>query len=117
MFRLHQKSDIDAIFKKGGYRGLGLISVKFLATEQGNSRFMISVKKRVGSAPCRNHVKRLLREAIRLNRFALKQNYDMCFMVTRPPQHQVSFAYIEHQVRKCFRILNDSHSTACSDSH
>ncbi len=45
------------------------------------------MKKKIGSAPERNRIRRLVREAIRLNRRRLREPHDIClFLTRRPPQ-------------------------------
>lgn len=104
--RLRKKSEIDRIFKKGLFRGLGLIHVKYLPSNSGHNRFLISISKKAGHAPFRNHFKRLIREAIRIHQTTLKENYDICLFVTKPPRNPVMFAYVEQKIKQVFGELN-----------
>ncbi|MGA1597624.1 MAG: ribonuclease P protein component [bacterium] len=106
--RLNQAREIRRIFAKGAYRPLGLLSVKFLPRDQASSRFLISIKKKVGHAPMRNRIKRLMREAIRLERHRLERPHDLCFMITRTPNHPVTLHYLCRVLRKLFVELNES---------
>ena len=94
------------MFEEGVYQPLGPIGAKFKATDQECSRFLISVRKKVGHAPCRNRIKRLLREAIRQERNQLKKSYDICFFVTRTPLQPLDLAYTQRQVRRIFKQIN-----------
>ena len=69
--RLRVKREIESVFRKGRYEALGILHAKSLPTAREEARFLISVKKAVGSAPDRNRIKRLVREAIRLNQVLL----------------------------------------------
>jgi ribonuclease P protein component len=57
-------------------------------------RFGASVPKRVGSAPVRNRVKRLLREAFRAFQFDLPRGYDLVIAV-RPHEPMPLAKYLE----------------------
>ncbi len=103
--RLNQAREIRPIFSHGTYRPLGLISVKYLPSQAETSRFLISIKKKVGHAPLRNRLKRLLREAIRAERHCLEQSYDICFMITRTPGRPATLAYMTRSVRGLFQEL------------
>jgi ribonuclease P protein component len=104
--RLHQKSEIADLFRDGHFCGLGLVSMKYQPSPATQSRFLVAVRKKVGSAPIRNRLKRQLREAIRHQKHRLRSSYDICFMITKPPQRPVDYAYVERTVRHAFQKLN-----------
>ncbi|MBC8258442.1 MAG: ribonuclease P protein component [SAR324 cluster bacterium] len=105
--RLHHSRLIREVFEQGSYQSLGPIGAKYKLTESEFSRFSISVKKKVGNAPCRNHIKRLLREAVRVKRSCLKSGYDICFFVSRPPKRPLDSSYVLCQVSRFFNNLNN----------
>ena len=104
--RLRKKREIAWVFKQGNSWGGGLLSVKYLPTELKMNRYLISVSKKVGHSPCRNRIKRLLREAVRLHTSQNKGSYDICLFVTRPPQVTVTFHYVESKIIQLFAHLN-----------
>ena len=104
--RLNKRRIIREVFENGVYKSLGVIRVKYKKTKIDSSRFSISVRKNVGNAPCRNHIKRLLREAIRQKRSMLNSSYDFCFFVTSPPKNPLDYRYILKNVILLFSSLN-----------
>ena len=104
--RLNQSRIIREVFANGVYKSLGVIGVKYKKAKVNSSRFSISVRKKVGNAPFRNHVKRLLREAIRQKRSMLNSSYDFCFFVTSPPNNPLNYSYILKNVKGLFSSLN-----------
>ena len=89
---------------------MGTLHAKVLANGLPGSRFLVSVKRKIGKAHQRNRLRRLVREAIRLNRAQLQGSYDVCFFLTSAPERP-SLAALEAEVRKLFRELSQSQST------
>ena len=108
--RLHHSRTIREVFEKGAYLSLGPIGVKYKIVKAESSRFAGSVKKKAGSATCRNRIKRLLREVIRKERSLLNYAYDICFFVASPPKHPLDSSYVLRQVRRFFNNLNKESS-------
>ena len=104
--RLNQSRIIREVFTNGVYKSLGVIGVKYKKAKVPPSRFSISVRKNVGNAPCRNHIKRLLREVIRQNRSTLNYSYDFCFFVNSPPKNPLDYYYLMKNVKRLFSGLN-----------
>ena len=106
IIRLNQSRIIREIFSDGVYKSLGVIGVKYKKTRVDSSRFSISVRKKVGNAPFRNHVKRLLRETIRQNRSMLNNSYDFCFFVTNPLKNPLDYSSVLKKIKGFFSSLN-----------
>ena len=105
--RLRKQKEIREIFQSGSFRRLGLIGAKYRSTEHPYCRFLVSVSKSVGNAPERNRIKRLMREAIRLNKNTLEGNYDICFFVNKSPRTKPAFTYVEQKISQMFSELNE----------
>ena len=106
--RLRAKREIDRVFQQGKYLRLGMLQAKFLVSGAPHSRFMISVRKSVGNAPQRNRFKRVVREAIRLNREQLEIPHDICLFLTHRPEQQVRRSIVEEEIQKLFANLNQA---------
>ncbi len=104
--RLRTSGAIREVFEHGVYQSLGPIGVKYKMAEAKSSRFSISVKKKVGNAPCRNQIKRFIREAVRQERIHLNHAFDICFFVTNPTKYKLESATVRRQVKRLFKDLN-----------
>lgn len=76
--RLTKSSDIDIVFKKGRVYNHPLFYVKFLSNNLNYPRFAFIVGvKLFKKAVKRNRVKRLMREAVRLNIGKVRKGFDI----------------------------------------
>ena len=105
--RLNNSQIIREVFKQGVYKSLGPIGVKFKKSELESSLFVISVKKKVGNSPCRNRIKRLIREAVRLERSNLDCTFEFCFFVINSPRDKIEYSFVLEEVRHFFEYLNE----------
>jgi len=103
--RLATKADIAAVYRRGRYHRLGRLHAKSLPSERREARFLISVKKSIGTAPERNRIKRLVREAIRRGRQALEQPHDVCVFLTRRPEPPLTLGGVEQEIQALFQRL------------
>ena len=74
--RLKTNSRFRAILADKCSAGNKLATLYVAKNNVGFPRFGISVSKKCGNAPLRNHIKRLARESFRKNQHDLDQNYD-----------------------------------------
>ncbi len=77
--RLSAKRDIDAVFDRGSRAGNAVLTVIALQNPANRdvSRLCAAVSRRNGGAVMRNRLKRLIREAWRLNRQDFPAGYDI----------------------------------------
>ncbi len=80
--RLSGRRAFGAVFDAGLTRRVGPLSVRARPNGLGFHRLGLTVSRRVGTAVRRNRIKRLLREAFRLNQFDLPGPYDLVLVVS-----------------------------------
>ena len=97
--RLKKNSDFQAVYREGKSRA-GYLTV-FICRENGltSSRLGISVSKKVGNSVVRHRVKRLIREAYRLNEESFPPGYDYV-IIARKPAAEKGFHEIEKSLLK-----------------
>jgi ribonuclease P protein component len=91
--RLAGKLRFAAVYDARVKTTRGPLVMYSLPNELGHLRMGISISRRVGIAPRRNRIKRLLRESFRLHRSELPRGYDLV-VVVRP---HVPMALAEYQ--------------------
>ncbi|MEM9416424.1 MAG: ribonuclease P protein component [Planctomycetota bacterium] len=79
--RLHGDRAFQAVFANKLRKNAGPLAVLALPNEQPHHRLGLSVSRRVGNAVKRHRIKRLLREAFRLNQHAWPGCYDLVIVV------------------------------------
>jgi ribonuclease P protein component len=107
--RLSGKKAIDRVFQSGQYRRLGMLHAKWLPGSQPESRFLVSVKRKIGKAHRRHRIRRLVKEAIRLNRHRLQGAYDICLFLTAVPE-QPTLSDFEAELSRLFQHLSHPHA-------
>ncbi len=81
--RLTLARDIDRVFAEGTWSRKGCVNAGAVANSLGYSRLGVGVSSRMCNAVRRNRLKRLIREAFRLNRDALPRGLDIFVTATR----------------------------------
>ena len=90
--RVRRRLEFAAVFDRGIRVPRGPLLLVGVPGERANSRLGLSVPKRVGTAPTRNRVKRMLRESFRLMQHDLPRAYDL-IVVVRPHKPMVLAEY------------------------
>jgi ribonuclease P protein component len=106
--RLTDRSAIRAVFKEGRYHRLGIFHAKTRASGRTETRYLISIRKTVGSAPERNRLKRLVRESVRLNPLHLPVPHDICLFLSDRPGKPVGLADVQRDLHLLARRLAES---------
>src|ERR1039458_5478959 len=105
--RLHRKIDFKRVFKEGrrfSASGLTLWVFQCGAQEPAQKpRLGLAIPKAYGNAVARNRLKRLIREAFRLNKARLPSGVDMVF-AARPLPAKPFFRTIEPLVLKLWTV-------------
>ena len=90
--RLSGKLAFSAVYDARSKESRGPLAVFSRPNGLRHPRLGLSVSRRVGTAPVRNRIKRLLREAFRAGQYDLPAGYDLVIVV-RPHQPMVLVEY------------------------
>lgn len=93
--RLTKKREFEKVFQEGKVIKNGKIVLYVMPNSLGVSRLGLVVSKKVGNAVRRNRVKRLLREAYRLNKHLLKISVDIVAIPRHSLPPDVKLSHIE----------------------
>lgn len=103
--RLRSKGRFDAVFRDCRLFRFREMTLRILPNGLGHSRLGIVVGRRHGNAVRRNRMKRLLREAFRLNRGMLSVPCDVV-IVPRTAWRELFLGEIEPVLRKALDSAN-----------
>ena len=102
--RLTRKVEFDRVCKEGRAYRAAEVSILALPNSTPRSRLGLVVGRRMGGAPTRNRMKRLIREGFRLNKHLLTVGHD--FVVFPRAWTDLRLAAIEPHFRKFFEALS-----------
>jgi ribonuclease P protein component len=94
---LTNRAQYTLVYRQGRVWADSLLVLKAMPSGLSLSRYGFSVTKRVGKAVQRNHLKRLLREIMRLQ--SLRPGWDIVFIV-RPVAVNTDYHRLEKAVTK-----------------
>ncbi|MFQ6015676.1 MAG: ribonuclease P protein component [Anaerolineae bacterium] len=109
--RVIKSEQFQRIRKEGRSYADHLLVLCALPNSLDHSRFGFAVGKRVGKAVVRNRIKRLVREAVRLQQPHIAPGWDLVF-IARARSHDVSFSQIQETVGRLLRrarLINGRH--------
>ncbi len=78
-FRLTRGSEYQRVYKQGRRARSAHFTVFFSANQLPFSRFGLTVSRKIGTAVCRNRVKRIFREALRFHGEEALPGFDFVF--------------------------------------
>jgi ribonuclease P protein component len=79
--RVGGREEFSAVFDAKVRQSRGPLTAYAIPTEKPSPRLGLSVSRRVGTAPRRNRIKRMLREAFRLMQHDFPRAYDIVIVV------------------------------------
>ena len=90
--RLQHALEFQAVYAGKVRESRGPLTVFAIPNDLGHPRLGLSVGRKVGTAPKRNRIKRLLREAFRLMKHDWPRGYDLVIIV-RPHKPMILAEY------------------------
>lgn len=100
--RLRHSADVQRVRRQGRSWRHSLVVFLLMPNDRPVSRFAFIASRRIGNAVARNRVKRLMREAVRVNLAHVLPGWDGVF-IARSPLAQADFADVEVAVRQLLR--------------
>lgn len=101
---LRKSTQFSKVYKRGKSIADRHLVVYYMKNGTSENKLGISVSKKVGKAVTRNRVKRLIKEAYRLNDDKVKQGLDIV-IIARVRANQADFKGIEKSLTYLFRKI------------
>lgn len=94
-YKLRKNAEFRVVYRRGkSFSNELLVLYMYKNYKNKDSRFGISVSKKVGKSVVRSRVKRLIRENVRLRYNSIKEGYD-CVIIARNPAKDKDYHLIE----------------------
>ena len=108
LLTLKKNLEFQRVFKKGKWVGGDYLSIYFLPNKKKSNYIGIAVSKKVTkSSVKRNRIRRLIREAYRMNETMIMTGFDFVFVWKLTcPYEQAEFHKIKQDIMKAFRKMN-----------
>jgi ribonuclease P protein component len=90
--RVRSRIEFSRVFEQGIRQSRGPLVAVSIPTDKPTARLGLSVPRRVGTAPKRNRIKRLIREAFRLMQHDFPRAYDL-IVIVRPHEPMILAEY------------------------
>ena len=116
--RLVRTRDFDAVYQARVRAVAGPLVVWAAPNDVGHPRLGLAVSRRVGSAPVRNRIKRLVRESFRLLQHELSERmggYDL--VVSVRPHRPAAQAQYQRALNKAIEALERSWCSRQDKTH
>ena len=104
-YRICSKKEINDLFQNGRYCTQGMLRFRFKTNNRTHFRLVISISKRVGKAPTRNRIKRLIRETLRQTEFIHQFSIDCAIFITHPPRKKPTLMEMKKRIHRFFDQL------------
>src|SRR3954470_2820141 len=104
--RIRSRSDFSAVFEDRVKAARGPLVAYARPNNLPHARLGISISRAVGTAPRRNRIKRLLREAFRLHQHDWPKGYDIVIVI-RPHQPLLLADYQKLLTALMVKLHND----------
>ncbi len=104
---LKKNIDFGKVYRKGKSRANRQLVLYILSNGTDKNRLGISVSKKVGNSVVRHRIKRLIKEAYRLNEPAFARGYDLVF-IARADAAGKTYEEIENSVLHISELMGIS---------
>ena len=101
---LKRRADIDLLLKTGNRLSGDYFSLVW--QKSSDFKFGVLISRKYGSAAERNRAKRLIREAVRLNRQSLNESVSIA-VLPKPNVGEPDFDVINAEISRIFKLIND----------
>lgn len=107
MMILKDNSEFQYVLKHGKWYGSELLMMYVCEKEHDFNRVGVAVGKKAGKSVIRNYLKRLIREAYRVNESDLVSGYDIVIVWKSKSQiDDIDFHIVEKNLLKCLNKAN-----------
>ncbi len=104
MIRIRKNADFQTVYRHGSSKADKYIVLYRMENGTGESRFGVSVSKKVGNSVVRHQIKRRLKEIWRLNRKNEQEGFDV-IAIARGPAAKADYRILE---KSLLRLLERS---------